>query len=339
MAKISVLIVNFNAGARLKRCLDCLQDQTFRDFEVIVVDNASEDGSIDLARESGQPFELIEAGGNLGFAAGNNLGARRARGDWLAFLNPDAYARADWLQRLIDATEKYPDALAFGSTQLMADDPSIIDGAGDVYHAFGIAYRGHHGWPATALPEEGACFAPCAAAAFYERARFESLGGFDERFFCYGEDVDLAFRLRLQGGAAVQLKDAVVLHEGSGVTGRESAFTVYHGNRNRIWLAYKNTPGALYWPLAPVRIAVDLYLLIGWAMAGQAGAYLKALRDGYGGLGRFRPDRKRIAAGRKITIAELARQWAWNPLLAMRRRARLWPLEARPVDVGEGREK
>lgn len=336
MPKISVLIVNYNAGARLKRCLDCLDEQTFTDFEVIIVDNASRDRSIETARQSDQNFQLIEAGENLGFAAGNNLAAKNATGEWLALLNPDAYARPDWLAQFAAALEKYPHTEAFGSLQLMADDTSLIDGAGDVYHALGVAYRGGHGSPAHEAPGEGACFAPCAAAAFYRHDVFERLGGFDERFFCYGEDVDLAFRMRLAGGRVVQLKDAVVLHEGSGVTGRESEFTVYHGNRNRIWLSYKNTPAALYWPLAPFRLLVDVYLFFSWALAGQGRAYLRALRDGYGGFGALSADRRRIAGNRAISVSELARQFAWNPLTLAKRRP---VLLSRTGEAGESRER
>lgn len=327
---LSVIIVNYNSGGRLGRCLEHLGRQTFRDFEIIVIDNASTDQSIAGARPFAAADTLfVEAGENLGFAAGNNRAAARARGEWLVFLNPDAYAQDDWLAEMVAAGKRYPWADAFGSSQIAADHPDLIDGAGDVYHILGAAYRGGYGRPISELPEDGECFAPCAAAAMYRRAAFDALGGFDERFFCYGEDVDLGFRLRLSGRRAVQVRKAVVLHEGSGVTGRYSDFTVYHGNRNRIWLAYKNIPGAYYWVFAPLRLVFDIYLLARALALGFGRPYLRALRDGYGGLGKFRGDRARLQQERRMSLAEFARAVTWSPLAMLGRRTGLRPI-ARP---------
>lgn len=332
MTALSVIVVNYNSGARLVRCLEHLSRQTVRDFEVIIVDNASSDGSLDAAL-SAAPAPLapraIRSETNAGFAAANNLAAREARGDWLVFLNPDAYPETDWLSALVSASERYPWADAFGSTQLNAADPSIIDGAGDVVHILGIPYRGHFGWPADQLPDDGECFAPCAAAAMYRARIFLSLGGFEERFFCYGEDVDLGFRLRLAGGRAVQVKAARVLHEGSGVSGRYSDFTVYHGNRNRIWMTYRNMPAALYWPFAPLRLLADAYLCLRAFTVGTGRAYVRAVLDGYGGLPALSNDRRRLQKTRKAGAGEIARALTWSPFKVSRREAALRPISPR----------
>ncbi len=333
MSKVSVLIVNYNSGDRLKRCLECLDAQTFPDFEIIVIDNASSDDSVECASErvNGLAVRFINAGENLGFAVANNLAALEASGEWLVFLNPDAYARPDWLARLMAATKRYPWADAFGSTQLDADDASRIDGAGDVFPVFGAPYRGHSGWPVEKLPPDGECFAPCAAAALYRRTCFEALGGFDGSFFCYGEDVDLGFRLRLAGGRAVQVADAVILHEGSAITGRASDFTVYHGNRNSIWTAYKNMPGFLYWPLLPVQLVVSFYYLSRSWTVGIGPAYWRALKDGYGGLYALRRKRREIQAKRKASLFSMMRAFTWSPLKILRRQAALQPIK--PLDA------
>lgn len=324
--KVSVLIVNYNSGERLARCLAHLEAQRFKDFEIIVVDNASTDGSERAATASALNPTLIRAGDNLGFAAGNNLGANSAAGEWLAFLNPDAYAAPDWLLAFAEAIEKYRGVDAFGSTQLKADNPALIDGAGDAYHVFGIPYRGHHGWPALTLPPDGECFAPCAAAAFYRRATFESLGGFDESFFCYGEDVDLGFRLRLAGGRVVQLSRARVLHEGSGVTGRNSDFTLYHGHRNRIWTYFLNMPLIYLVPTAPFHLLANMYLLMRFMAVGGLRAYLRALRDGFGGLPGLKARRRERLSARKSSLIALARALTWSPLKPMRREADIRPI-------------
>lgn len=324
MPRISVLIVNFNSGERLGRCLSCLRAQTFRDFDIIVVDNASTDNSIELSKSAGDEAWYVEAGGNIGFAAGSNLAAKSATGEWLAFLNPDAYPQPDWLQELLAAAERYPWADAIGSTQLMANDPSRIDGAGDAYSIFGAPYRSHFGWAAEALPlKDAECFAVCAAAAMYRRDVFERLGGFDERFFCYGEDIDLGFRLRLAGGRAVQARNAVVLHEGSGVTGQHSVFTVYHGHRNRIWLAYKNTPLALLAPLFPVHIATNFCFLLRFLFLGAGPAYMRGLVDGYRGHPGLKAQRRAIQSARKISAGELMKWFIWSPIKFARREGKL----------------
>jgi GT2 family glycosyltransferase len=329
MTAVSVIIVNYNSGARLARCLDHLARQTFRDFEVIIVDNASSDGSLDGAMERAPASLLpraIRMPVNGGFAAANNHAAAQARGEWLAFLNPDAYPERDWLSALMSASARYPFADAFGSTQLNADDPALIDGAGDVVHVLGVPYRGHFGWPVETLPDDGECFAPCAAAALYRRRTFLALGGFEERFFCYGEDVDLGFRLRLAGGRAVQVKEARVLHEGSGISGRYSDFTVYHGNRNRIWMTFRNMPGAIYWPLFPARLLADLYLCLRAWSVGTGAAYLRAVVDGYRGLPAFAADRRALQRRRRASLMSIARALTWSPLKVSRREADLRPI-------------
>lgn len=128
---VSVVIVVYNSGPTLERCLAALKAQTFGDFEVILSDNASPDASAQAAAEKDPSLQLIENGANLGFAGGVNRGAEAARGRWLALLNPDAYAEPDWLERLAAAAARYPDVRAFASRQLMADDAGRLDGLGD----------------------------------------------------------------------------------------------------------------------------------------------------------------------------------------------------------------
>lgn len=320
----TIVIVNYNSGERLQRCLACLAGQSRTDFEVVVVDNDSTDGSGEAARSGSA--RLIEAGANLGFAAANNRAAAGSRAEWLVFLNPDAYAAPDWFERLMEAAANYPFADAFGSTQVDANHPDRLDGAGDVFHALGIPYRGGFGWNVATVPPDGECFAPCAAAAMYRRTRFMEVGGFDESFFCYGEDVDLGFRLRLAGGRIIQLRNARVLHEGSAISGRLSDFTVYHGHRNRIWLTYKNMPALLYWPLAPARLLADLYLYTRLRRVGSGNAYLRAMRDGYGALPRLGATRRSIQRSRKIGTAALASMLTWSPARLLRRQADVRPL-------------
>lgn len=323
---VAVVIVNFNSGARLAKCVAALERQTFKDFEVVVFDNASSDGSEDVASGSIR-LRIVKNAENIGFAAGNNRAAAGLDREWVAFLNPDAYPEPEWLAELMAATKRHPDVGAFGSTQIDAADPTRLDGAGDVYHVFGVPYRGGFGWQAAAAPDEGECFAPCAAASLWRRETFEALGGYDESFFCYGEDVDLGFRHRLMGGRAVQAAKARVHHEGSGITGRRSDFTTFHGHRNRIWTWMKNMPAELFWPAAPFQILLDVYLLARLGLIGSGPAYARAIAAALKETPRVWRERKSIQSARKISAVELAKALTWSPLRLMRRAPDVRPVK------------
>jgi len=192
----SVVIVNFNGGEYLQGAVDSLKKQTFQDFELFVVDNASSDGSMEKLDISGlSNVQLMPETENHGFARGNNLAAAKANGDWLVMLNPDAVADESWLEKIKDGIDRYPDTKMFASAQYSLDEPSLMDGAGDCYHVFGIPWRGGYGRPVEEMPGEGECFSPCGASAAFHRQTFLDAEGFDESFFCYCEDVDLGFRV------------------------------------------------------------------------------------------------------------------------------------------------
>src|SRR5690349_18314790 len=200
--ELSIVIVSWNSAAYLPQCLASLRAQTFKNFEVIIVDNGSIDGSIDKLelRWPDLNLKITHLKENLGFAVANNIGARLASGRWLALLNTDAFPEPDWLERLLAAAESNPEYSFFTSRQLKAQTPHLLDGAGDVYHISGLAWRRYAEFPADCFGlESGEIFGACAAAALYAREAFLHVGGFDEDFFSYHEDVDLSFRLRLQG--------------------------------------------------------------------------------------------------------------------------------------------
>lgn len=197
---------------------------------------------------------------NLGFAAANNRAAEGAETPWLATLNPDVFAEPGWLAALMAATERHPGVSMFGSTQVDANHPDRLDGTGDAFFAAGFPWRGNHGRPISEVPPEGETFGPCAAAALFRTRDFPGDGGFDERFFCYCENVDLAFQLRLSGGRCIQVRDAVVRHVSSGLSGARSDFALYHSARNRIWTMIKDMPWPLLMPMIPAHVAVTLFI-------------------------------------------------------------------------------
>lgn len=290
-------------------------------FEAFIVDNGSSDGSLDSLPPLDGRFEIIRAGKNLGFAAANNLAAHKARADYLVMLNPDAFARVDWLERLL-AEVTSPQITMVGSTQYMALEPDMLDGLGDFYHASGLAWRAGFGHPASRAPAAAIhAFAPCGAGALYHRETYLRLGGYDERFFCYHEDVDLGYRMRLAGGLCVQSSRAIIDHVSSGISGRASDFAVYHGTRNRIWTFFKNTPLALLILLLPAHIGVNLFVLF-WAglRSGRFKPTLRGIIAGLRGLADILRSRKAVQAGRIIPLSDVARMLTWS-VGPVRRRA------------------
>ena len=334
---ISVLIVNYNAGPHLAPAVRALAAQSCADFEAIVVDNASSDDSLAAARSAvagDARFVFKQADANLGFAAGNNLAATMARGTWLALLNPDAVPARDWLDQLIAGAKRHPDTVMFGSTQVDAAAPERLDGAGDHYLAIGLPWRGGYGWPLAVLPAEGEVFSPCAAAALIRADVFRAAAGFDERFFCYVEDVDLAFRLRLQGHRCIQVPSAIVRHVGGASAGKGSAFARRYGTRNLIWCFVKCMPPPLFWPLLSLHLLALLFLFARALANGVArpvwGGIVAALSD-------MRPiwaSRRALQRERRVSSRRIASSLTWNPIVYARRMPRVLG----PVGKTEHRE-
>jgi GT2 family glycosyltransferase len=264
---------------------------------------------------------LIEAGANLGFAAGVNLGARQAQGEWLALVNPDAFAAADWLERLLAGAARNPGVDCFGCRQAMADAPGRLDGLGDVMSLPGIPYRGGYGLPDPGPIAEGECFSACGGAMLIRRSLFEALGGFDEDLFMYCEDVDLGYRIRLAGGACRVIPDAVVDHVGSASTGGAgSDFASFHGARNRIRVFIKDTPPLLFWLTLPLHVIATTALFLRLATQGRLGPNLRGARAALADLPAAFAARRRTQATRRATSWEIARAMTWNPLDLLGRR-------------------
>lgn len=311
----TVVIVAYNSGAFLQACVNALARQDLAAFEAVIADNASTDGSVDDLVLPDARFRIRRMGANLGFAAANNRVAEASTAEFIVLLNPDTEAEPGWLSALVASARTDTRIASVGSLQVRLDDSERLDGVGDVWHAAGLVWRAGDGLPRAEAPISGPIFGACAAAALYRRDVFLSLGGFDERFFCYCEDVDLAFRFRLAGFEAVRASDAVVRHAGSGVTGRQSAFSRFHGQRNRIWTFLKNTPGLWFWALLPAHLAYNAwYLLRAWR-GGYLPVMLEAYRAAWSGRGPFLEDRRRLRPKSGfIPVLKMMSATPWGPL-------------------------
>lgn len=316
----TIIVVTHNSARWLERMCAAVSAQTETRWRLVIVDNASRADQRPHQTQLPPGASIIQCERNLGFAAGNNLAAGDADTPHLVFLNPDAFPEPGWLAALLAAAEKFPQAAAIGSTQWRADAPGVLDGTGDVLHASGLAYRSNYGKRA-APPPLGESFSACAAAMLVRRAAFEAVGGFDERYFCYFEDVDLGFRLRLAGWRILQTPDAMVAHVGGGVAGARSAFGDYHGARNRLWTFFKCMPAVLFWPLLPFHLLASALVCTVALSTGRDLHAWRGMIDGLKGLGPIWATRRELQRTRKASPGEIADALAWSPDILLNRRA------------------
>ncbi|MEY4505922.1 MAG: hypothetical protein RL297_500 [Pseudomonadota bacterium] len=307
-AQVSVIIVNWNAGDLLEKCISSLFLQTVLPDEIIVVDNFSTDNSIKIIADKFTSVRIIQLDKNIGFAAANNIAINDSSLScrWVVFLNPDAFPDTQWLEALLRASRRHSEHTIFGSRLMVANNNNVVDGVGDVYHFSGLVWRSSHGM--SLRPEdllERDIFTPCAASAMFRKDILIAAGGFDEDYFCYVEDVDLGFRLRLMGHKCLFVPDSVAYHIGSAITGKRSDFSVYHGHRNLVWTYVKNMPGILFWLFFPFHLLLNLLSIIWFSVRGQGKVILRAKLDAISGLPKIWMKRKIIQSKRVVPIFDL----------------------------------
>jgi hypothetical protein len=244
--EISVIIPNWNGKKYLKTCFDSLRNQSFKNFEIILVDNGSEDGSVEFIKNNYPEVNIAALPENTGFSKAVNIGIKKAQGNYVALLNNDTETHPNWLKNLKLAAEKYPQYDFFACKILCFDKRDIIDSAGDGYKINGVAYRrGHYQKDNNEFNQEQEIFGPCGAAALYKKELFNKIGFFDEDFFAFYEDVDLNFRAQLAGFKCLYIPSAVVYHIGHGGLERKSIFVEKLQIRNMLYVLIKNMPSAM----------------------------------------------------------------------------------------------
>tara|TARA_B110000977_G_scaffold67546_1_gene91692 strand:+ start:927 stop:1868 length:942 start_codon:yes stop_codon:yes gene_type:complete len=277
---VAIIIVNYNSGALVSRCLKSLSEQTLCADELVVVDNASTDAESRSMLDAITNATVIRSDLNLGYGGAINLAVQKlTTTDYIVCLNPDAFPEPDWLEAIVNAADSHPDHGSFASLMLREDDISIVDGAGDELHFTGIPWRRFHKRTLPDNLQTEPVFSACAGAALYRTSLFNQLGGFDERYFMYVEDIDLGFRLQLAGHPCLLVSDAIVHHIGSAVTGEGSDFSVYFGHRNLVYCYFKNMPLLLLLATLPFHILANIVTLVVLTAKGRGSAVGKAKLD------------------------------------------------------------
>jgi hypothetical protein len=292
MELISVIVLNYNGKGFLNSCLSSLASQTYSDFEVIVVDNGSRDGSPEYIEENYPWVRLAKNNENLGFAGGTNAGIRAAKGEFILTLNNDSRADSRFIEELIKPMAD-PEVGVCAAKMLFPD--GRINSAGICISRSGAAWdRGMF------EPDRGQyefveeVFGACAGAALYRREMLDEIGLFDEDFFLYLEDVDLAFRARLAGWKCIYVPGARVIHHHGGTAGVGSDLAVYYGNRNIVWYPIKDFPFRLLITSLPFIVARNLAVIPYYALRGQGGVILKSKLDALKGVVKMMGKRKDV---------------------------------------------
>jgi len=299
--KVSVIIPNWNGARLLGPCLDSLRQSTWKDFEVWVVDNGSEDASCALLRERYEWVRLIRLDRNYGFARACNEGIRAARGEWVVLLNNDMEVASDWLEELVRGMERHPDCALGASRILYFDDRTLVCNAGDRFYPWGAGgARGEGERDRGQFDTEEEVFGVCAGAAIYRRRLFDDIGGFDESFHSLAEDVDFNVRARLSGYRAVYLPRARVFHIGSATLGRYSDRYVYLAHRNQWFVLFKNLPLRLFWKHLGAILKFHVRTAVYFSGRGQGPLLLRAQWDALRRLPALLGRREAIQSRRRV---------------------------------------
>lgn len=241
---VSVVIASWNGKHLLSECLNSLAAQRFRDFEVIVVDNGSVDGSVGYVGEQYPDVRVVGLRENLGFAGGNNAGIRIARGNYIALLNNDATVDPAWLSDLMTAAEASASAVGMWACKIVSySDHEVIDNVGLLLYPDGMARgkgRLEKDYGQYDVPTEA--FFPSGCAGLFRREMLDEIGLFDEAFFAYADDVDLGLRARLAGWGCVYVPSAKAFHKYSSSSSAYSPLKAFLVERNRIWVLLKYYP-------------------------------------------------------------------------------------------------
>ncbi|MBN1593336.1 MAG: glycosyltransferase [Candidatus Coatesbacteria bacterium] len=246
MARVAVIIPNYNGIQLLKRCLDSLAGQNFSDFEALVVDDASTDGSAEFIRAEYPEVGVIQLEENAGFATAVNAGIRATSGEFVAILNNDTEVEPDWLSRLLGALDAHQDAGSAASKILWDDPRDTIYAAGDFFCREGFGGNIATGETDRGQRDEpGWVFSASACAALYRRAMLDEIGLFDEQLFMFYEDIDLGFREQLAGWRCIYVPGSVVYHTGTATAGIFSDMRKFQLIRNELVVLAKNLPGPI----------------------------------------------------------------------------------------------
>lgn len=333
---VSIVVPHWRGAEILRRCLQSLQSTNYRPFEVLLIDNACDDGSIAAVAPGFPGLKVIASATNLGYAGGCNLGLRASRGKYVALLNNDAVVTPDWLAPMVAAMERDERVAACQPKILSVDAPQQFDYAG----ACG-GYMDWLGYPFCrgriffTLEDDGGqydnerdIFWASGACCLLRQSALAETGGLDERFFAHMEEIDLNWRMHWAGYRVLAVPSAIVYHQAGSTLQAESPRKVYLNHRNGLVLLLKNMPAARLFKVLPLRFLLDLVaalhalVRLRWAHAAMVlNAYVYLVTH----MKEIRLQRRESCESRKIANAELQRKFyprsvVWDYFVAGKKR-------------------
>lgn len=279
MKKVTIVIPNYNGLKFMEPCMAALDKQLCRDFELLVVDNGSTDGSVEWLKEHGLPSIFLET--NTGFSGAVNVGIKAAKTPYVILLNNDTEAEPEYVGELLKAIESSPKIFSVSPKMIQLYHKELMDDGGDMYSIMGWAYQRGVGQEIERYDRPCHIFSACAGAAIYRREVFEEIGYFDEMHFAYLEDIDVGYRARIAGYDNIYCPAALVWHVGSGTSGSKyNSFKVKLAARNNVYLNYKNMP-CLQLIINAIPIAAGIFVKYSFfRKLGFGKDYLEGLKEG-----------------------------------------------------------
>jgi GT2 family glycosyltransferase len=317
---VSAIVVSYRRPDILDACLTSLREalaRTGEPTELIVVDNASRDGSVELAARLAPEATVVEMPSNLGFAAGVAHGIRRSGGEWVLLVNTDVVTDPRAVQELLAVGRSSPDIGSVAAQMRFAGERAgIINSAGIGIDRLGIAFDRLLGQPVEASEAEPVeVFGACCGAALLRRAMLDDAGGFDESFFFGLDDADLAWRAQMRGWRCLYAPAAIVHHEHSATARHGSSLKYFHVGLNRVRMLAKNADSRQLRRYGAAMIGYDLAYVVFAALTDRT---LAPVRGRLQGLREWRAYRSAGAARRPVELsairglrAALARRAAW----------------------------
>ena len=280
--EVSVVIPNFNGIAFLDSVLASLEGQTLNNFEVILVDNGSTDGSCSFVTANYPWVHLIELSENFGFCGAVNAGIRAAKAPYVLLLNNDTEVKEDFVEEMLAAIRRHKNTFSCGARMVQYHDRDKLDDVGNYYCALGWSFARGRGKDIHAYETEDRIFSACAGAAIYRKKILEKIGYFDEEHFAYLEDTDIGYRARIYGYENWYAPKAIVYHVGSGTSGsRYNQFKTRYSSRNNIYLIYKNMPLLQIILNLPFLVAGFLVKFLFFAVKGMGKEYAAGIKNGF----------------------------------------------------------
>ena len=280
--EVSVVIPNFNGIAFLDSVLASLEGQTLSNFEVILVDNGSTDGSCSFVTANYPWVHLIELSENFGFCGAVNAGIRAAKAPYVLLLNNDTEVKEDFVEEMLAAIRRHKNAFSCGARMVQYHDRDRLDEVGNYYCALGWSFARGRGKDIHAYETEDKIFSACAGAAIYRKKIIEKIGYFDEEHFAYLEDTDIGYRARIYGYENWYAPKAIVYHVGSGTSGsRYNQFKTRYSSRNNIYLIYKNMPLLQIILNLPFLAVGFLIKFLFFAVKGMGKEYAAGIKNGF----------------------------------------------------------